>query len=104
MRSIPEIEIWVCFISGALFICYALFAFVQWKIHNVLRLSLSAIFAVIGCLGITWGSKLVYGEQISYTLVTIILLLALTVLGGIVVCYLYKRNQKISNYCEKKNL
>lgn len=96
LNLIP-IALWVCSITGALFIVYAFAAFINHAIDNSFRLSLSFIFLLTGFLFFSSVGSILTGQTVTFTILSLIIAVMLAIVGLLFTYTIYHQSKTLNS-------
>ena len=94
--NLVPIALWVCSITGTLFMCYSVATFINNKIDNAFRLMLSSIFLLTGFLFFSSVGSILTGQKITFTILSLAISVVLSVVGLLFVYAIYKQRNTLN--------
>lgn len=88
--------LWVCSVTGTLFICYAFATFIHRTLENTFRLILSFLFGLTGFLFFSSVGSILSGQAVEFTILSLLIAVMLAMLGLCFVYVIYKQSRTIN--------
>lgn len=89
-----DVIMYTYFVIGTAFLFYAYMVFIQTRVSNPIRFSLTALFLFLGFLFMNTGGKILNDYSVNFERIGIIISLIVLLIGGACTWVLFSINRK----------